>query len=85
MGRRGLLFIFKDGVLLFGESILKVDIPESEIRNIIFRQLEEEYPIEDDWPGLMKLLNANAVAIHYHSGEKELCVFNIDIIQQIIY
>ncbi|WP_088834389.1 hypothetical protein [Paenibacillus tyrfis] len=75
----------RDAASLFGDSFLKVDIPESEVRNINFAEWQAENPIENKWPELMKNLNVNAVAIHYDSGEVELCVFNPDIIRQIFY
>lgn len=86
MGRWGNGVYFsasRDSASLFGGAILKVDIPAEEILNINFTDWEIEYPIEEEWPELLNRLNSAAVAIHYESGEVELCVFNPKIIRQI--
>ncbi|TVX85557.1 hypothetical protein [Paenibacillus agilis] len=73
----------RDGASLFGGSIIQAHIPAAEMKHIDFKCWEVEHPNEETWPEMVKEFNCKAIAIHYPSGEIELCVFDPDVIRQI--
>jgi len=64
---------------------LQAIIPDEYLHYIDYEEWVAKYPYEESWSEEIKKLNAKAIVIRYKSGEKELCVFDPDVIEQIYY
>ncbi|MBP1309201.1 hypothetical protein JOD82_002221 [Paenibacillus sp. 1182] len=75
----------KEAAHIFGDAILKVSVDESKVSTIDFEDFIEKYPLEETWSKVIAAMNFKALVISYITGEKELCIFDTEIIKEIQY
>lgn len=85
-GRGIYLSSSKQGASLFGSAILSVQVEDEGIGSIAYEAWVQRHPSPAKWPDEVKKLNLKAIQVCYHlDHEKELCVFDPNIIKQIFY
>lgn len=69
----------KDGANCFGDHILKVKVKEDNLRYVDSRDVGEEFYVEGAGA------KDPAIVVCYPTGEKELCIYDLSIIEEIQY
>lgn len=74
----------KTGASIFGPFVLTAEIADEGIVSINYDKWVKRHPDQKTWTKEIKKLKCKALLVHYrHSNEKELCVFDLELIIQI--